>query len=936
MLVGRTHETAILADLTAGARQEKAGVLVIRGDAGIGKTAILTSVVGQAVADSFTVLRAQGHEVESQVSFGGLSSLLEPVLDLMPELPEAQSAALAGALRLQHASGGDRLGVGAATLGLVAAAAERGPVLLAVDDAHWLDLPSLEAIVFASRRLHAERAAVVIAARPAVDTDPDVATRLDSLPNMAITGLSEADAGRLLERHAHALDPAVLHRLVTDTMGNPLALLELTEQASAASPITPLTIGRRLEQAFDQRLRRCPMSTRKALLLLAICGGETETLQPLLEAQGLSMVALEPAEIAGLVRIEAGTAGFRHPLVRSAVYQLASPGDRREAHRTAALIMARQGTPRAAEREVWHLAAATTVPDESVATQLQEAADSAAARRGYATAMEMYDVAARLSPAGDNRARRMLIAAEVSQQAGRIEAGLAILDRLSAETSAPDLLRQAVHIRCRIEMWSGRPVVARDRLVEEGHRLAGSEPIWAAVMLSHASMLTVMLGELASAAATSAEALELLDGLPDDLIMPALLVHALAVGSLGRRAAARELLDRCVPHLHDYDPLAADQALLIAALAFESVEEPAEARRCYRRAVESARDAGAVGLLPFQLSAQALSHWREGAWSAALSTAGEATRLADETGWRTELPNSMVALATVEAGLGREADCREHAARAVEIAAGTGARIVEVRADIALALLELGSGRPEVAAHHLARVAAFAAANQLGDPLLLGWAAEAVEAGVRCGRRELAESAQAVLQAEAGRSGRPIAMARAARGRALLATSPRDVVSAVNEALDHHARAESPFEEARTWLTYGELLRRDRQRAHARAALERAANLFERLGAAAYAERALTELRAVGGAARAADHRPHATTAGLTPQETQVALLVAAGSTNAEAAAQLFLSSKTIEYHLSSIYRKLTIRSRSELARMMAADDVDAPSLLPHMAQPDR
>ncbi|HEU5473501.1 MAG TPA: AAA family ATPase [Actinophytocola sp.] len=911
MLVGRATEIAYLDDLIAGARVGKAGVLVLRGEAGIGKTALLSNIA----ADDFTVLRTQGHEVESHVSFGGLATLLEPVARHLPELPDAQAAALAGALRLKPATGGDRLGVGTATLGLIARAAERAPVLLTVDDAHWLDLPSLEAIVFASRRLHAERAAVVIAARTADDTDPDVAAWLDSLPNLAVSGLSERDAVELLDRHAPPLGPQLRRRHLAETMGNPLALLELTAQLDVDSlgfPVEPVAIGRRLEQAFGQRLANCPMSTRRALLLLAVCGGETDALRPLLEAQGLSTAALEPAEIAGLVTAGAGEVAFRHPLMRAAVYQLATPGERREAHRAIALVMAALGTPRAADREVWHLAAATTLPDEQVAGRLERAARSAAERRSYSTAMEMYDVAARLSPAGDSRARRMLSAAELSMQAGRTHAGLSILDRMQAETADQALLTQAVHVRCRIEMWGGKPVVARDRLLDEGLLLAAGEPIWKAVMLSHASLLTVMLGELASAVSTSATAVELVGNLPDQMIMQVLLVHALALAAHGETRAARPLLDRCRPFLRDYDPLSADQSLLIAALAFEAVEQPAEAQQWYRRAVEAAREAGAVGLLPFQLSALALAQWREGAWPAALSTAAEAANLAEETGWRTEIPNSLVALAMVEAGLGRENECRAHAARAVQIATATGARIIDIKADIALALLELGAGRPEAAARRLERVAAFAAANDLGDPLLLGWAADAVEAGVRGGRPKLADEALAVLQAEAHRSGRPTALARAARGRALLADDPRAAEAAIDEALAHHAMADWPFEEARTRLVHGELLRRDRKRARARAALERSADMFERLGAVEFANRAGDELRAVGGSTR-----PRSATTGtdLTPQETNVALVVAGGATNAEAAARLFLSEKTIEYHLSSVYRKLGIRSRSQLAR---------------------
>ena len=912
MLVGRATEIGILDDLTAGAREGRAGVIVLRGEAGIGKTALLTDITDRATTadDGFTLLLTQGHEVETHVSFGGLATLLTPILHMVDELPEAQADALSGALRLRPATGGDRLGVGTAVLGLVAAAAERAPVLLAVDDAHWLDLPSLEAIVFAARRLRAERAAVVLATRPAADIDPDVSRWLDSLRNLELSGLDEPDARELLARRVHPLDPVRLRRHLTDTSGNPLALLELAGQPDAAPGVAPLPIGRRLVDAYEARLKRCPQSTRKALLLLAVCAGEIDVLRQLLESQGLSPAVIDAAESEGLVTATAGDVRFHHPLMRSAVYHLATPSERREVHRAMARVVAQTGGPNADELEVQHLAAATTLPDANIAVRLAAAAKAAAERRSYATAMDMYELSGRLSPPGADRAESMLTAAEISMQAGRTEAGLAILDRLDAETRDPALLTRSVHIRCRIEMWGGKPVLARDRLLDEGRKLITRDPVMAGVMLCHASLLTTMLGELRTAESVSETAVGLVAELPDELIMPVLVVHALVLASRAHREQARELLDRCRPHLEAYDPLATDQALLIAGQAYDAIEEPEEAHGWYRRAVDAARATSAVGLLPFQLSAQALAHWRQGSWAAALSTAGEAVSFAEETGWRTEMPNSMVVLALVEAGMGREEDCFTHGNEAVRMAERTGARVVDARAEIAFALLDLGARRWEAAAIRHERVAAFAAATDLGDPLLVSWAADAVEASVRSDRRELAKTAYAHVLAEAEQSGRPTALAREARCRALLAEDWESAELAIEEALVHHSKASWPFEEARTRLVHGELLRRNKFKTRAKEALERAADQFERLGAKLFANRAEEELRPVGGG-RA---RAQSTADGLTAQETKVALAVAEGLTNAQAAAQLFLSPKTIEFHLSSVYRKLGIRSRNQLA----------------------
>jgi DNA-binding CsgD family transcriptional regulator len=915
MLFGRSRERELLQGLITDACAERAGVLLLRGDAGIGKTSLLTFAV--ETADGCRVLHIGGHESETEIPFAGLSWLLQPLTGLLPKLPPVQAAALAAALQLGPAAGGgDRLAVAAATLTLLAAAADEQPLLVAVDDAHWLDVPSLEAIVFAARRLCAERIALVITSRPTADVTAEVSRLLAALPEHVVPGL-DVDSARDLLAAQHTILPAeVLIQKMSESAGNPLALLELSEFSGDALPVEPLRIGGRLEQTFGRRIAAVPKPTRRAMLLVAAAGASAaDVLGPALGRQGLSAADLEPAESLGLLVTERGRLRFHHPLVRSALYQSATGAERREAHRVLADVFASLSTPLAQERHAWHLAAACRGPDAEAAAALSAAAQAAAERRSYATAMDMLEHSARLSPPGDRRAARLLEAATMSLPSGRVDAGLLLLDRLLEETTDPRLRTEAQHLRCRIEMWRGRPAAARDLLLAEADRVEPADPITAAIMRSHAAVTCAMLGDQRTAYTAAQRAVELLADLPESVTMPALVVRALTLAIEGEVAAARSLLGRSEEHLAQWDPLASDQVMLLAALAWTSIEEPAEATSCLERAIRAAREASAFGLLPFQLSRLAFEQWHGGQWTAAYSNALDAVALAEETGWHTELPNSLVVLAAVEAGMGRAASCRDHAARAIALAGKSGAAVIEAHAAIALALLELGAGDALAAVRHLELAGAFAADHGLGDPVLLNWAGDLVEALERAGEPDRARGVCEVVAAEAARTGRPTQSAIAARCRGLLAQTEQAADEAYAEAFAWHGRAAQPFQEARTRLRYGELLRRRRRRGDARAELSAALAGFERLGAGPWAERASSELRATGITAKS---RREPGKPELTPQELRVALVVSGGATNAEAAAQLFLSAKTVEYHLSSVYRKLGIRSRAQLVRTLA------------------
>jgi DNA-binding CsgD family transcriptional regulator len=946
VLVGRDTERARLRAALTDAAGGTPRALAVRGDPGVGKTRLLDAALADAEHTGpagFRVIRVAGHEAESEIPYAALSLLLGPLLDGIGALPAPQGAALEGALNLGPGGAGDRLAVAAATLGLLAHAAEERPLLLGVDDAHWLDLPTLEALVFSVRRMRAEPIAVLLTARSPADTSPPAERWLAALPELVVGGL-DLDAAR------HLLGPHTSLSRATwaATAGNPLALLELAVTGAPGLPVEPVRLSTRLVHAYERRLAGLPEATRQALLLVAVAGSADDAVAEALAEQGLDLGDLDPAEEADLLGAEdrattddrARGAGpqFRHPLIRSAVYHAAAPGRKRAAHRALATVWGRRSGPGPAERRAFHLAAATPGADEEVAAQLTDAARTAAARNTHLTALALLERAARLSPTGPARTRRLLDAALTAQTAGCVSAATPLLDLALLETDDPELITAARHLQCRVQMWSGQPTEARDELLHLADRTLAVDPGRSAAMRSQAALLSLTIGDqhlgLAAAARAAAHAADL----PPGPRMPVTLVHALALALSGDSARARALLAECEPVLAAADPLTIDQLPVVAANTYASVEEPQRARQWLEAGVRGTRAAGAVGLLPFLLTWLAAACWRDGDWATGLTHAHAAVDLAQETGWATEEPEALAVLATIEAGLGMDDACREHAARALRLGRAGGLRIVEARAEHALGLLELGAGHPEAAVAHLRVTEEFALGHGLGSPVLLDWAGDLVEAHVRTGAPDRARRAVAVLEREAAAPGRPAARATALRCTGLLRDDDggRDqdggdaAGAAFVEALRWHERAGQPFEEARTRLCLGEHLRRRRRLVDAREALAEARRAFARLGATAWVRRAEAELRAAG--TRAGHRRPEVGSGGadggpagaagrrpaplrLTPQELQVALVVAGGATNAEAAAQLFLSPKTIEYHLSNAYRKLGIRSRAELVR---------------------
>lgn len=890
----------------------------MRGEAGIGKTTLLRHAVKQA--GDMLVLQTLGIESESEISFAGLSDLIRPLLGLLGKIPAPQAAALAGALAVGPPVSGSEFAIYAATLSILAEAAEESPVLVVVDDVQWLDGSSAEALMFTARRVRAEGIGLLFGLR---DAEPASASFL-GIPDLALSGLGEDDAIALLSSRATGtIDPAVAVHLARATAGNPLALLELPTilsvgQLAGNEPIDdPLPVGRTVERVLLRRVSALPAATQRALLVPAASpAGTLEAIDWALKSLGNGLADLEPAETAGLISICESRFEFCHPLVRSAVYYGAPAATRRMVHRALADAFSKLNLSQARERRAWHLAAATLVPDEHVARELEAAAESARQRGSFVAAAGALEQAARLTPASEDRALRLLHAADAAQAAGRVEKALALVEEALALSESQSVRAVLQCQRGRILTWRGAPVLARDLLIAEASQIEATDPVQAAQLLVSATLSCLLTADMAVAAAAAERAVALSDReAAPEILDDARLLLALVSIVRGEVDRGRLLLAECRQFLEDCDPVRTQHEVLIGALCFLALEDFEEARRLAERTVKATRAASAIGLLPFELAWLATIEFRMGYWTAAYAGAHEAIGLAEETGWLTELPNALIALAEVEAGRGAAEDCRAHAQAALNVAEAIGAVYLEVRARYVLGLLEFGLGQAANAVEHLERCAHLTQTHQYDEPVILNWASNLVEAYLRAGRVDDARWALDALEHQAKQRGLVSVQASAARCRGLLANDGAD--QHFVDALALHAQVPMPFERARTELCFAQVLRRQRRRAEARRWLRSALATFEHLGAAPWIDQARAELQATGERAR---RRDVSTSQQLTPQELQVALVVGRGATNREAAAAFFLSTKTIEFHLGNIYRKLGVQSRAQLAYLLAAE----------------
>ncbi|GAB7188541.1 AAA family ATPase [Kitasatospora sp. Ki12] len=908
---GRDTERDRIGRLLADARQGTGGALLLHGEAGIGKTALLDWAAGQA--DGARVLSVEGIESETELAYGGLHQLFLPVLDLVDALPGPQAAALRAVFGLTADSVRDGFTVGLAVLTLLSEAAADGPLLCLVDDAQWVDQPSVDMLTFAARRLRAEGVVMLFAVR---DGAPGATVK--GIPGLLVEGLERTAAAELLP----GLPPYVADRVIEEAGGNPLALIELSASltpAQRAGRMGPLALpetaaGRpsRIQDGFLEQIRRLPDAAQ--LVLLVAAADDTGSLAVVLRAArelGTAVEHLEPAERAGFVVLTGELVRFRHPLVRYAAYRSAPLARRIAAHRALAEALGAVGQ---AHRRAWHLAAASTGPDERVAEELERVAEWAGNRQAMASASAAYERAAQLTADPDRRARRLVQAAQKAADAGQDERCGALADQVPLPLADPGVAANFARARAVVELGYRSPERAARILLDSADRTgaAGSAgaapgdvaPAAAAPPDTTASLLTDAV-HAAWSGGNAALIEEIASRAPD---LPVLAVPARLFG--GDVPGALDALRRLVASSRDDGTGVMDR--LMTGIYCRLTGDHQTARQAAAAAVAHCREQGVSGWLPTTLDLLVRTELALGHHDEATARGTEALGLAEYYDLAHRAAHLRAALATAAAVRGEEEQVRALTDEALAYARPRGVGRATADALWALGLLELGLGRAEAALEQLE-----AARREVAHPLLsLPLLPDLVEAAVRAGRPERAADAARQLDEWATALGRPALGALAARCRAL--TGPDSAAEEhFTEARALHEGG-SAFDRARTALLHGEWLRRLRRQIDARERLRAAREDFERLGARPWADRARAELGAAGGET-VLTTRQDGPISLLSPQEREVVRLAAAGASNREIAAQLFLSPRTVGHHLYRAFPKLGVGSRTELAALLAS-----------------
>ncbi|PRY49027.1 regulatory LuxR family protein [Geodermatophilus tzadiensis] len=914
-LLGRRNESDELSSLVAAAKAGRSQVLVLRGEAGIGKTALLEVVLERAVGCH--VARASGVESEMELAFASLHQLCSAFLDRLDGLPAPQRDALGTAFGLRSGSGPDRFLIGLAVLTLFADLAEDRPLVCVVDDAQWLDQASAQVLEFVSRRLAAERVALVFAVR-----DPDGDGRLAGLPDLQVAGLGPHDAAALLQSALTGpLDPRVRERILAESHGNPLALLELPRGLSTADLAfggdpgdTTTSLSLRLERTFLHQVELLPPPARRLLLTAsAEPVGDVPLLWRAADLLGIEPEAATTCEAAGLIELR-DRIRFRHPLVRSAVYRSATPSDRRKVHAALAEVTDPDLDP---DRRAWHRACAATGPDEVVAAELERSADRALAHGGLAAAAAFLDRATALTPDPARRTQRALQGAQAKVTAGQFAEASSLLTAAAlGSMSEADRARRDL-LLAQMSFAANRGNEALPLLLEAAQRLEPLDPRLARTTYLDALAAALFAGRFA-AGPTARHVAEAARSSP-----PApsagkgdVLLDGLAVRFTDGFPASVPACRRAVRMFTDGE-LSLDEALRSAWLAAStavSLWDDAGWDVLTRRHLQTARGAGALSALPLALTSRVFVHLFTGDLTAASSLVQEIQTVSEVTGGVGALaPYGEACLAAVR-GEAEKADRMTASCLEDFLSRGEGVGVNMMQ--WARAVLHNGQGRYEEALR--------AARDAAADPLELGppqWAlVEMVEAGVRSGDARAAAEATDHISAMARSSATDWVLGVEAASRALLSDrgSAEDLY---REAIERLGRTSLHVTHARTRLLYGEWLRREGRRVDGRTELRAAHETLSTMGVRGFAERARHELLATGETVR---KRTTEAPTELTPQETHIAQLVAQGLTNPEIGAALFISARTVEWHLRKIFAKVGVATRRELRRSMV--DIDRAS----------
>jgi DNA-binding CsgD family transcriptional regulator len=902
LLAGRGAESARLDSLLADARGGQSAVLVLRGEPGIGKTAVLGYAAERAAG--FQVVRAAGVESEMELPFAGLHQLCGPMLGGLGQLPPPQRDALGTAFGLSSGAQPDRFLVGLAVLSLLSDAAEERPLLGLIDDAQWLDRSSAQVLAFVARRLQAESVVLLFAER-----EPGELGELAGLPDLPLRGLPDDSARELLASAIGGpIDDRVRDRILAEARGNPLALIELPHELSPATLAGGfgLPCGRpvpsRIEASFRLRVRQLPAATRRLLLVAAAePTGESALLWRAVTMLGIPAGAVGPAEADGLLDLGAQVA-FRHSLLRSAIYRAANAEERRSAHLALAEATDAETDP---DRRAWHRAHATLAPDEEVARELERSAGRAQARGGLAAAAAFLERAATLTPDRGRRARRALDAARYKQLAGAPhEASTLLVTAAAGPLGDFDrAMLQRLHGQIALDLRRGGDAVPL--LLDAARRLEPLDPALARETYLEALRATGIAGRPggARAAAEAACRAPAPDGAPCAID---LLLEGLAVRFTAGYAASAPALKRALSAVCDE-----------GGRPGQDVRWPWSGRRVApdlfdddtwyalaTRGVQIARDAGALTVLPLALHYLATMRIYEGNLEAAAALLDEADAIADATG-----TGPLVLAKLLLAGFrGDEEQASVLIEASKSAAIARGEEVVLITGEHARAVLHNGLG------HYQAALDAAQSASAQDELMLSVWSLpELVEAAARCGKTELAADALGRLCERTQAAGTELALGIEARSRALLiGGDPAERL--YREAIQRLGGTRMRPALVRAHLLYGEWLRRENRRTDAREQLRTAYDGLTAMGMGAFAERARRELLATGETVR---KRTVQISYELTAQEVQIARLAADGLSNLEIGAQLFLSPRTVQYHLAKVFTKLSVGSRRQLGRAL-------------------
>jgi DNA-binding CsgD family transcriptional regulator len=897
MLVGRAVEMDALDQLLDNARAERSAALVVRGEPGIGKSALLAYAAARA--RDMRVLRCAGVEAEYELPFAGMHQLVRPCLHLVERLPGPQSAAVRSALGLSDGGVDDRFLVCLGLLSLLAEACEDAPVLCCVDDAQWLDAPSAEALSFAVRRFEAERIAVVIAVRSG-----ESPFEVPGVPDLELSGLAEPDASRLLtSRLAQDAAPEVVEGLLADAHGNPLALLELpaalsTAQLQGAQPILgPPPVRPAVEDAFRARVSALPDRTRRVLVIAAADErAELPTIRDAAERLGLAESDLAAAEVDGLIRL-GDSVTFRHPLVRSAVYRAANRDDRRAAHEALAAVVADQVTC------AWHRALIAERADEGLAGELEAAGVLALARGAQASASGAFERAAELSVDPLRRGHRLTLAAQSAFDAGRPDAALALGERARGFVSDPLDEVALVMLRAGDAGRRGSPAESQRLLAAAAREVAVAAPERASELALWSVMAALGGRRIETAVADAGQILAQVDTSGREGRFATTVVRGLSAALAGNAAEASSMYSQAEQQAAGFTD---GTPQILTAFLGTFTGDFVSCRTVMERSVATARRNGSlssgVGMFPLL----AIAQLGDGRLTEAVATIAEGLDIAGRLGFANDETGLLALQARIAARKGDERSCRELADATLRRSLAVELNWATEYARLALAELELGLGNPQAALEQLDQVDPGPV-----PPIGLLATPDIIDAAVRIG-----DEGRARLALDRFVDWAPVSSARwvqglVARCRAVLSGPSGETEALFDAAIRDHLDA--PAQElARTRLSYGEWLRRERRKSDARVQLNAARDAFEGLGARLWAARAQAELDATGEKAR---KRDVTTLEELTPQELRIAQLVADGASNRDVAAQLYVSPKTVEYHLRKIFHKLRVSSRVELAR---------------------